>query len=109
MAPGGTELGGSGSFGPQFDAQNGGTGAGAGVFQHYLHIANGSNDFFQAFTVPVCGVLMPGATSDYTMEGWFSLRSRTSGSGGVGAAGTMELREGNGLTGPAVICANGGR
>lgn len=99
---GAPDLGGSGSFGPQFDAQNGGSGAGASTFQHYLDIADGSNDFFQSFTVPVCGELTAGATSDYTMEGWFSLRSQTSGSGGVGATGTIELRDGNGLTGPAV-------
>lgn len=39
-----------GPHGPQFDATN----PGVGIDQHYLDIADGSNDFYQEFT-PLCG------------------------------------------------------
>lgn len=86
----------SGTFGPEFDAQNGGTGAGAGVNQHYLDVANGSNDFFQSFTVPTCATNP--ANIPYTLSGFFSLRAGSGGSAGVGATGTIRILNGVGTT-----------
>ena len=90
----------SGTFGPEFDAQNGGTGAGAGVNQHYLDVANGSNDFFQSFTVPTCATNP--ANIPYTLSGFFSLRADSGGSAGVGATGTIRILNGVGTTGALV-------
>ncbi len=86
------------TYGPDFDAQNGGTGAGDGVFQHYLDVANGSNDFYQSFTVPACGTNP--SDVDYTLSGYFSLR--TAATGGGPETGTILLREGTGLAGAVV-------
>ncbi|MEP1442482.1 MAG: OmpA family protein [Hyphomicrobiales bacterium] len=91
----------AGTFGPEFDAQNGGTGAGAGVNQHYLDVANGANDFFQSFTVPQCSTNSADIT--YTLSGFFSLRSGSGGSGGVGASGSIRILNGVGTTGALVF------
>ena len=90
----------SGTFGPEFDAQNGGTGAGSGVIQHYLDVADGSNAFSQSFTVPACATNSSDIT--YTLSGFFSLRAGSGGSGGVGQTGTIEILNGVGTTGTPV-------
>jgi len=87
--PGGYNYG---NGGPQSDASNGGAGAGAGVQQHYLDIANGANDFYQAFQVPVCGAAPP-RTRRVSFSGWFSTRDNLSGSGSI------RIRSGTGLGG----------
>lgn len=76
--PGGFNYGNSG---PQSDASNNGAGAGAGIAQHYADIV-GVNDFYQAFTVPICGGA-PGQTRTATFSGWFSTRDNLAGSGAI--------------------------
>ncbi|MEP5779639.1 MAG: hypothetical protein ABJL18_03660, partial [Hyphomicrobiales bacterium] len=90
----------SGTFGPEFDAQNGGTGAGGNVNQHYLDVADGSNDFFQSFTVPAC--VTDTADISYTLSGFFSLRAGAGGSGGAGATGSIRILNGVGTAGVLV-------
>jgi CshA-type fibril repeat protein len=78
--------------GPESDADA----PGAGINQHYLDIASGSNDFYQAFTVPLCanGSTTPDAT--YVTSGAFSTRDNLAGTG------TIALREGTGPSGTLV-------
>ena len=87
--PGGYNYG---NGGPQSDASNNGAGAGAGVQQHYLDIASGANDFYQAFQVPICGAVL-GQTRQVNFSGWFSTRDNLSGSGSI------RIRSGTGLAG----------
>lgn len=94
--PGGFDYADSG---PQSDASNNGAGAGAGVQQHYLDIAAGANDFYQAFQVPVCGAT-PGQTRQVNFSGWFSTRDNLSGGGGI------RIRDGAGLNGTILATVN---
>ena len=87
--PGGFNYG---NGGPQSDASNNGTGAGAGVQQHYLDIASGANDFYQSFQVPLCGSAS-GQTRQVNFSGWFSTRDNLSGNGAI------RIRSGAGLAG----------
>jgi hypothetical protein len=72
-----------GSNGPQSDA----SAPGAGIPQHYLDIADGSNDFYQSFTAK--------CTGEVTFGGAFSTRANSPGSAtvrllnGVGTGGTV--------------------
>ncbi|MCY7355510.1 MAG: DUF11 domain-containing protein [Lysobacter sp.] len=77
-----------GNRGPALDAD---PATGVGVRQHYLDIANGANDFYQTFTVPVCGGA-PGSRQ-VTFSGWFSTRDNLSGNGAI------SVRDGAGLGG----------
>lgn len=86
-----------GNRGPAFDAD---PATGAGVVQHYLDIANGANDFHQAFTVPACGGAIPGDSREATFSGWFSTRDNLSGSGSV------TIREGDGHQGRVLATAS---
>ena len=100
--PGGYNYG---NAGPQSDASNNGAGAGAGVAQHYADIV-GTNDFYQVFTVPVCGGA-PGQMRTATFSGWFSTRDNLSGSGviriraGAGISGTILGQQSVTLSAPA--------
>lgn len=94
--PGGFNYG---NFGPQSDSSNNGGGAGAGVQQHYLDIAAGANDFYQAFPVPLCGAA-PGQSRQVTFSGWFSTRDNLSGNGSI------TIRSGAGLTGTPLATVN---
>ena len=76
--------------GPRFDADP--TTNVLGVVQHYLDIADGSNDFYQSFVVPSCGAA-PGQTRQATFSGWFSTRDNDGGTGGI------RILEGAGLSG----------
>lgn len=87
--PGGYDYG---NGGPESDAD---PATGAGVQQHYLDIAAGGNDFYQAFTVPLCGST-PGQTRQASFSGWFSTRDNLSG------AGALRIRSGTG-TGGAIL------
>jgi uncharacterized repeat protein (TIGR01451 family) len=86
--PGGFNYG---NGGPESDAD---PATGAGVPQHYLDIASGANDFYQAFTVPLCGSA-PGQVRQAAFSGWFSTRDNLSGNGavrivnGAGTGGTI--------------------
>jgi uncharacterized repeat protein (TIGR01451 family) len=84
---GGTSYGNSG---PRFDADPATNTA--GTVQHYLDIAAGSNDFYQAFVVPSCGAA-PGQTKTATFSGWFSTRDNLAGTGAI------RIVEGAGLYG----------
>lgn len=66
--PGGFNYG---SSGPESDA----SAPGAGIEQHYLDIANGSNNFYQAFT-PLC-------TGEVTYSAAFSTRDNSAGEAGI--------------------------
>ncbi|MEP0962695.1 MAG: SdrD B-like domain-containing protein [Roseobacter sp.] len=101
--PGGSNLSGF-TVGPEMDAQNNGAGVPAVADQHYLDIANGSNSFYQSFTVPVCGDSPPGSVQTYTMSGWFSKRSRT-GTNSPAETGTIAILNGAGTTGAPVAGA----
>ncbi len=79
--PGGGNYG---SNGPESDA----SAPGPGIAQHYLDIANGSNDFYQSFT--------PQCSGEVEFGGYFSTRANSSGSAQV------TLREGVGLAGAIV-------
>lgn len=88
-----------GSFGPFEDAD---PSTGAGVLQHYLDILNGSNSFYQVFTIP--------STTTVTYSGYFSSRDNVNGNGSLsiytgsnGISGT--LVDTSGLT---AISAAGG-
>ncbi|HKR64362.1 MAG TPA: hypothetical protein VJZ00_11575 [Thermoanaerobaculia bacterium] len=74
--------------GPESDA----THPGAGIPQHYLDIANGSNDFYQSFTPKCDGVVVFG--------GSFSTRADSSGTA------TVTLRKGVGTSGAIVGVTN---
>lgn len=93
--PGGFNYG---SAGPESDASNNGTGAGAGVAQHYADIV-GTNDFYQSFVVPSCGAA-PGQQRTATFSGWFSRRDSDAGSG------TITIRSGTGPSGTALASAS---
>ncbi|MDA0177146.1 tandem-95 repeat protein [Mesoflavibacter profundi] len=86
-----------GSAGPFEDAN---PLTGAGTLQHYLDIANGSNDFYQSFTLTT--------TSKVTYSGYFSARDNLVGNGsiqivsGIGTTGTV--MDGTGIL---VIDSNG--
>jgi len=80
-----------GTSGPSLDAD---PATGAGVQQHYLDIASGSNDFYQSFTVPVCGGAVPGETRQATFSGWFSTRDNQS-----AATATVSIWQGVGTAG----------
>ena len=73
-----------GAGGPFEDAN---PATGAGTPQHYLDIVNGSNDFYQSFTITT--------TSSITYGGYFSARDNLSGVGsisiytGTGTGGTL--------------------
>ncbi|MFD2607502.1 VCBS domain-containing protein [Euzebyella marina] len=73
-----------GAGGPFEDANSA---TGAGTLQHYLDIVNGSNDFYQSFTITT--------TSSVTYSGYFSARDNLSGVGsisiysGVGTGGSL--------------------
>lgn len=56
--------------------------------RHYLDITNGSNNFYQSFT--------PQCSGKVTVGGYFSTRANGQGTGYI------EIRQGNGLTGPVV-------
>lgn len=94
--PGGFNYG---DGGPQSDASNNGAGAGAGVQQHYLDIASGANDFYQAFQVPLCGSAS-GQTRQVNFSGWFSTRDNLSGNGAI------RIRSGTGLAGAVLATVN---
>lgn len=65
--------------GPDYDANP--TTNTFGTAQQYLDVANGSNDFYQTFTVPTCGILPSGQTRTVDFSGWFSGRLQGSGTG----------------------------
>ncbi|HVF60897.1 MAG TPA: hypothetical protein VNJ70_13905 [Thermoanaerobaculia bacterium] len=79
--PGGFNYG---NNGPESDA----SAPGAGIAQHYLDIANGSNEFYQSFT--------PQCSGEVQFGGWFSTRADSPGTAQV------TLREGVGLGGTIV-------
>jgi hypothetical protein len=83
--PGGYDYG---NNGPESDA----SAPGAGVLQHYLDIANGSNDFYQSFT-PQCG-------GEVEFGGFFSTRADARGTA------TVVIRDGVGTTGAVVGATN---
>jgi len=85
-----------GNGGPALDAD---PATGVGVRQHYLDIASGANDFYQAFSVPICGGA-PGQTRQATFSGRFSTRDNLSGNGSV------SIRTGTGTAG--AVLANAG-
>lgn len=85
-----------GNGGPRLDAD---PATGVGVQQHYLDIASGANDFYQAFTVPACGGA-PGQVRAATFSGWFSTRDNLSGNGSV------SIRAGGGASGAILAIAN---
>ena len=85
-----------GNGGPALDAD---PSTGVGVRQHYLDIASGANDFYQAFSVPVCGGA-PGQVRQATFSGRFSTRDNLSGSGSV------SIRVGTGATGAVLANAS---
>ena len=85
-----------GNGGPELDAD---PATGVGVRQHYLDIASGANDFYQAFAVPTCGAA-PGQTRTATFSGRFSTRDNLSGSGSV------SIRTGAGATGTILAIAS---
>jgi uncharacterized repeat protein (TIGR01451 family) len=79
--------GGPTTGGPQVDHTNP---SGVGT---YLDVANGSNSFYQVFTVPLC----PSApVKTYRLTGWFSTRNNLSGVAGI------SLRDGVGLAGAII-------
>lgn len=91
-----------GTAGPRLDAD---PATGAGVHQHYLDIANGSNDFYQSFT--------PQCSDSVVFGGSFSTRDNSAGSAsvrivqGVGTGGavvgttnTVNLPGGNSMNDP---------
>ena len=84
--PGGFNYG---NAGPESDAD---PATGAGVQQHYLDIASGTNDIYQSFVVPSCGGAA-GQTRQATFSGWFSTRDNLSGGGAI------RIRQGAGTTG----------
>lgn len=86
---GGPGDGNYGNNGPGSDA----TAPGAGINQHYLDIANGSNDFYQSFTVAVCATQ---PTQQVTVSGAFSAR------GGGTATGSIRILNGTGNGGTQV-------
>ena len=69
--------------GPQSDASGVTTG-----LRHYLDITDGSNNFYQSFT--------PQCSGKVTVGGYFSTRANAQGTGYI------EIRQGNGMTGPVV-------
>lgn len=101
--PGGFNYG---SLGPESDA----SAPGAGVSQHYLDIANGSNDFYQSFT--------PQCSGQVEFGGSFSTRGNLAGTAavtlrvGVGTSGsivgisnTVNLPAGNSKTDPWTLAS----
>ncbi len=80
------------SNGPESDA----SAPGAGVEQHYLDIANGSNDFYQVFKIEACPAAPDGEMAEVTFGGAFSTRGNSSGKGSI------TIRSGTG-TGGAVL------
>ncbi len=88
-APGGYSYG---SNGPESDA----SAPGAGKPQHYLDIANGSNDFYQVFKIEACPKAPDGEMAEVTFGGAFSTRGNASGDGSI------TIRSGTG-TGGAVL------
>ncbi|HSU82523.1 MAG TPA: hypothetical protein VLR69_08890 [Thermoanaerobaculia bacterium] len=99
--PGGFDYG---SAGPESDA----SAPGPGIRQHYLDIANGSNDFYQSFT--------PRCSGQVTFGGAFSTRGNDAGQAmvtlrqGVGTSGaivgqtnTINLPGGNSKTDPWTV------
>jgi hypothetical protein len=83
--PGGFDYG---TNGPESDA----SGRAAGVEQHYLDIADGSNDFYQTF--------MPQCSGRIEFGGSFSTRANSPGTGSI------TIREGSGATGTIVGLTN---
>lgn len=83
--PGGFAYGNSG---PESDA----SAPGAGIAQHYLDIADGSNDFYQSFT--------PECSGDVDFGGFFSTRADSPGTA------TVTIRQGVGTAGPVVGATN---
>lgn len=79
-----------GNGGPRLDAD---PATGAGVQQHYLDIV-GANDFYQSFTVPVCGGTIPDDPRQVTFSGWFSTRDNLS-----SATASVSIRQGVGTAG----------
>ncbi|MHB8271572.1 DUF5979 domain-containing protein, partial [Bradyrhizobium sp.] len=87
--PGGYNYG---NNGPESDA----TAPGSGKAQHYLDIADGTNKFYQSFTVPTCAAAPAGTTAKVTFGGYFS------GRGDSGGTATIQLLQGSGLTGAVI-------
>jgi hypothetical protein len=81
-----------GNLGPKVDASAPGT----GIDQHYLDIADGSNSFYQTFTVPACPAAPAGTDATVTFGGSFS------GRGDAGGTATIRLRQGAGLSGGVI-------
>jgi hypothetical protein len=101
--PGGYNYG---TNGPQSDA----SAPGAGIPQHYLDIANGTNDFYQSFT--------PRCSGTVNFGGYFSTRGNAAGTAsvairnGVGTSGTVvgstqtiNLPGGTSMTDPWTLAA----
>ncbi|MEP1229720.1 MAG: hypothetical protein ABJG88_03505 [Litorimonas sp.] len=80
--------------GPEIDAAN----PGPGINQHYLDIINGSNDFYQPFTVSACPSL---SSQTYRAVGSFSSRANRAGNA-LQTNGSMTIRNGSGPTGTIV-------
>jgi hypothetical protein len=92
--PGGYNYG---QLGPESDA----TAPGSGIAQHYLDIANGTNNFYQSFTIPSCPAAPAGTGATVKFGGYFSGRAN------AGGTATIQLLQGNGLTGPVIQTITG--
>ena len=83
-----------GTNGPQVDATN----PGPGIPQHYLDIANGTNSFYQSFTIPACASAPAGTTANITFGGAFSGRGNAT----SGLTGSIQLMNGVGISGTVI-------
>ncbi|MDE2446062.1 MAG: hypothetical protein KGO94_07775, partial [Alphaproteobacteria bacterium] len=89
------------SNGPESD----GSAPGSGVPQHYLDIANGSNDLYQTFTVPACPGSPAGTSASVSFSGKFSTRAINIGyPSGSAAIGKVSILSGAG-TGGSIIAS----
>jgi len=84
-----------GNNGPQFDATN----PGPGIWQHYLDIANGTNSFYQSFTIPACASAPAGTTANISFGGAFSSRGDAPASA---ITGSIQLVNGVGISGTVI-------